>query len=757
MLGAERFGVSAAEDLSREWLGLRPDDPEVIEAAADLLLTHGHGRSDAQRALELLLPAVPRFPFHFGMRLSLSDAYRDVGDSTNSERVLREIVLRHPDNSGVKVQLALARERRGDVREALALLASAAVSDPRDSEIAGARAGILIRASRISDARSLILECLQTFPENVQWRRRAVDLLMDCGDEEAAVGAARTGVDVHPKGAYLWMLLGETLNRAPSHAAPGEIEQCFRRSVDLNAALFEAADWLSIVLVRQRRYPEAREVIDQFVSRMPSPCAAQGRLAWIWRSEGKNADATEDMVSLVKASPWYSWGWLTLIEWLEEDRAWEKAVALLSAIPEEMRTNREFRRRRLSALEAGGRPTEQLDAEWDKFLKDFPEDISLHLIRYDSLSHGKRFSEAKDLLDRVEPLAVENAYLLARRVEIQGRESQKDAAIETLLRVFFMEIEESIWPANHAWELIQDHHWEKEAYQRAVKCMETGQQPTRRAVFLLACHAARTGEHASSRSALPLIESIFPSKPARELKKLLLLVSKLPQVELSSRAIVLARLTNIGHHRIVVRYWTSNREQLRDNVACWAEVGRALIGLGRKPQARALMHDWRQRKGVAMWMITNYVLTFSSLWRSQLNELSFACRDALAGLQHDHCAKYLAHRLAHAAALLGRQDEFLSIWNTYRNYFDERLEEKEYFRTEERHLISTLPRLGEAIGAGHLREYRKQVKRLQRRRYAALITMKLPSLFGWRLSWWRLIWIALALLVALSRFFSNSG
>ena len=61
------------------WKKLRPDDPELIEAEADLLLEHGQGRTDAERALQLLTPAVEHFPYHAGLRFSLADAYRRLG------------------------------------------------------------------------------------------------------------------------------------------------------------------------------------------------------------------------------------------------------------------------------------------------------------------------------------------------------------------------------------------------------------------------------------------------------------------------------------------------------------------------------------------------------------------------------------------------------------------------------------------------------------------------------------------------------
>ena len=757
MLAAERYGLKAAEAAAFEWLQLRPDDPDVIEAAADLLLTQGHGRSDAERALDLLRRAVDRFPFHFGLRFSLSDALRDVGDFSESERVLEDIASRHPDNSAVKARLALVRERHGRIDDALDLLQIAAAADPRNAELARTRAGILIRAGRLSEARSFVLERLQAWPDAVGWRKNAIEFLIECGDEEAAVDAARAGVEVYPHGAYLWMILGETLNRLPSKASPGEVEQCFRRSVEFNHMLFEAADWLAYVLSRQRRYSQAEELMTDLARRMPNPSGAEGRIAWIRRSEGKKAEALEQMVSVLRAAPWYSWGWSMLITWLEEDQAWEKTRALLSSTPEEMRTNTEFRRKRLLLLGKAGITKDQLDAEWDSLLQDFPEDVPLHLLRYDSLCDAQRLADGKAVLGGIEPVARQNPYVLARRVEVQARDSQKQQAIDTTLRVFFMENEETAWPVNHVWESIQKLHCEREVYENARKRMEDGNKLTPRALYLLACHAARTSEHATSRRPVSLLASIVPNPQEQEVKRLLRIVSKYSHFGPAYRAILLSKLSDLGEQRAVLRYWNRNREQLRDSIDCWSQAGRALIDLGRKGKARELMQDWRQHKGVTMWMVTNYVLCFSKLRRAHLEELASTCSDALEGLEHDHCAKYLAHRLAEAAALLDTRDEFLKTWRTYRNYFDTKLETREYFRNRDKYLLGQISEMAEALDAGRIRDYQKAVNRLKRKSYTSLWTYKLKTSFGGKTSWWRFAWILVWMLLwILSRFLNNS-
>ena len=111
--------------------------------------------------------------------------------------------------------------------------------------------------------------------------------VLSSGDEEGAVAAARAGVNVYPRGAYLWFLLGVTLDRLRRLARPGEIEMCLRRSVSLNPIFFDAADLLAVLLVEQRRYQDSENVMLSIRPKLGDSSPAQGRLAWIHRQQGK--------------------------------------------------------------------------------------------------------------------------------------------------------------------------------------------------------------------------------------------------------------------------------------------------------------------------------------------------------------------------------------------------------------------------------------------------------------------------------------
>ncbi|PYT10518.1 MAG: hypothetical protein DMG59_28650, partial [Acidobacteria bacterium] len=119
------------------------------------------------------------------------------------------------------------------------------------------------------------------------------------------------------------MLLAKALLQAGDSAS--EIEDCLRRSLVFNGGLFDAADMLASLMVQQRRYDDAEDVISRILPRMSDPSPARGRLAWIHRQRGRKEEALEEMAASATAAPWALWGWDVLMDWLREDRKWEMA------------------------------------------------------------------------------------------------------------------------------------------------------------------------------------------------------------------------------------------------------------------------------------------------------------------------------------------------------------------------------------------------------------------------------------------------
>jgi tetratricopeptide (TPR) repeat protein len=756
LLLAQRFGVAAAEEIVTRWKVRRPNDPNVIEAVADLLLQYGHGRSDTARALALLEPAVDRFPYYVGLRYSLAHARQNLGRDAEAEETLREIIRRHPDHTAAHLELARIHERRGDLGETLRLLERAADRDPLNPAVWRARAGILIRSGRASDARVVIQQGLQRMPEDVGWRNTAIKLLLDCGDREGATHAAREGVRLYPDRAFLWLLLAKTLAQAGGVTSQSEIESCLRLSLAHNIGLFDAADNLTMLLVEQHRYNEAEEAINRILPHMSDPSPARGRLAWIRRRCGRREEGIEEMAAAVSAAPWYLWGWKVLMRWLIEDQKWDMARRLLCPIPPEISSVTEFREKRLFVLANAGIAPEVLDAEWVNLLQDFPENVSLHLARYDLLRAHRRAREAASVLLAIRPVDPDSPYVLARLAEVLAEGDNRHEAIEAIRRIWFAEREPSAWAAEYAWKAAERLRFDNDVYQEALRYLVRGSRPTSHALSIMAAHCMDR-EFLGKKVRQPHWRTWLPSPGAREVLGLLAVVDRSAWANGHYRAVLFRHLCNFGYQRLVVRYWKRNPAAVEAHVDSWAELGRALVGLGRNKEARKVVGAWRERAGVPMWAVATYVSCFSRRKVPDLQEVLSTCTDALENLTHDTYAKYLAHVQAETCALLGDASAFRKTWQKHKGYFTGELDKSEWFEARRRHLLSDIPRLAEFLEGNRTEQFRKASQELRDKQYSPppistggtdAVTGEMP-----RWLWWIIIWLALS---AMANFFNQN-
>jgi len=746
MRAAEMFGFTLAEQSVSRWATLRADDPEGLEARVHLLFEHGHGRTDAERALEILQPAVERHPYHIGLRSSLANARHKLGKFGEAEQVLADLVRRHPDDSPAHIQLARVHEQGGQLDKALQVLESASQRDPQNTDLWDVRAQMLIHARRFKEANSAVRDGLSRFPRHVHWRERAIRLLLDCGQPEDAIEAAREGVRVYPRGAYLWFLLGTTLNDLRRFATHGEIEKCLRHSLALDQGLFAPADRLAIFLVEQRRYAEAEQVMLCVRERLSDPTPANGRLAWIHHQQGKKEEARNELASLLRAVPSYLWGWMVLHDALVADQAWDDARTIFISTPTELQTHMRFRRQRLVLLEKAGLSPAELDSEWNALLQDFPEDLAVHLQRYDSLRSAKRMPEAAKVLELARARYPENLFVLARFVEVLAQDQQRKAeAIHTLLTIFFADGEDPSWAVDYAWGAAKVAKWQHQGYEQARELLRQGSRPTPRALSQLSSYALV--HYGTFKQRLqPRWRTWFPDRGASEILAMLNFVDSSVWANGTYRTILLRHLCDFGYHRAVVRYWRRHKPLVEADVLSWSETARALVALKKNKFARQHLADWRSRTGVPMWAVANYVMCFSPRRRSHLRELVSSCRDALAGLPHDHCAKYLVHRQAEACALLGDQAGFQQVWLKHGNYLTSKLEQNEWFDSRSKHLLTDLPVMARALQQSELPLYQQTLRSVRwRRMFGGFHLADHSRMPTWRWFWWILFWLALSM------------
>jgi tetratricopeptide (TPR) repeat protein len=691
-LAAERFGIAFAEEAVTRWKEVRPEDPEVTEAAADLLLEYGHGRTGAERALAMLEPAVKRYPFHLALRFSLLQAYRKLGRFPEAEEVVREIVRRHPSNGTALVQLAWIHELAGRGDDARRVLEAAIPRDSQNVELTNALVQIHVRNRRLDEAQRVVEETRGRLPGNLYWMGRSIRSLLQCGREEEALRMAREGVTMFPQGAYLWYLLGDTLEHVQRLTAQGEIERSFRRSLELNPSLFDAADRLAMLLVNQRRFEEAEVICQNSAKRMSDPSSARGRLAWIHRQQGHKEAALEEMLKTLEAAPWYQWGWHTLMEWLTEDCAWARAIELLRTIPPEICSYASLLKERLTLLEKAGFEDGDLDLEWQQLLSDFSEDVPLHLDRHDALHDQRRFSEAAEVLRKIERLDPNDPFLCARLVDVLVREDKGEEALDVSMRVLFARMERSDWPASFAWDRLRNEGFGRRAFQRMNDSLNQGLRPTPQALFLWAsCALDPEGIETPGQAPRPFWRTWFPDSGARKVLAILEGEEYASWRDGRYVARLLQSLCDYGYDDLVVQYWRNHREEVEGDVEAWGLTGRALLRMGRKQEAREFLASWRDRPGVGTWILASYVACFSGVRAESLHKVRSICAEALAELPYDNGTRYLAHVEAEACALLGDQEAFRASWEKRRALFGGVPLQGELFPEDREYLRETIP------------------------------------------------------------------
>ena len=711
---AVRFGVREAESIVAGWRQKRPGDPNVLEAAADLLLNHGQGRSDAARALELLEDAVARFPYHAGLRFSLASACRGVGDYAAADQAFVELVRRRPDDNAALLQLAWTRQREGRTDEALATLDRAHRQLPRATATFDNRARILVDAGRHDQARRVTEELLRTLPEDVSTYEQSIALFGLCGLPEQAVDAARAGVRAFPQGAYLWLLLGKTLRNESLYAAAGEVERCLNRSLVLNRTLFEAVDWMAVYLAEQHREAEAAALLRAAEPEMTDPSPALGRLAWLERRGGNPAAATAALAAVLRDYPWYTWGWGRLLAWMEEDKDWPLTRELLDTVPPPMLTDVAFRQKRLQLRRRAGANDATLDPEWDELLRDFPRNMPLHLNRFDALSEANRHAEAAALLRHALPEDPANAYLLARLVGVECREKQFAEADQHGLAVCFSAVEESPWPVNQVWSRMRAAGRGPDFTDAFERKLREGKRPTRRALVLFAEEMMGRASHAA---AFAWLRQTWLDTGSRKGAELLRLVERSGWRDSGYLTDLMTLLNKEKYRRLVLACWKRMQTAgLGSDTRAWAEAGLALVNLGRKRAARALLQDWRTRPGVQMWMVANYLLALPRLRRRQLAEVIASAHDGLAALPHDHTSIFVVYLEAEARALSNDRAGLLATWQQHRREFEAALPQGDYFPASRHYLIRDLAKAVELLEASDQSGFRKVVLRLRLQR-----------------------------------------
>lgn len=264
-------------------------------------------------ALVLAREATERFPLVPRTWLDLADAQGASGDAAAEEQALvraREISPGWRDAAFRLASLLLRTLRAG---EAVRVLRAALAHDPLDAGLRGRLADALWLSGGHDEAIAVAERTVEVVPSwEEPWNRLAEWWRERC-EPERIVALARRVVQHRPGDAAAWRQLARLLSDRGEHeAALGAANEAVR----IAPTDVESHDLCACQLALRGRRDEALAACAPPALPEP-PFVLRGRAAWVRWQFRENKGAIEAMRAVTAAHPDYPWGWQQLAEWLD--------------------------------------------------------------------------------------------------------------------------------------------------------------------------------------------------------------------------------------------------------------------------------------------------------------------------------------------------------------------------------------------------------------------------------------------------------
>jgi hypothetical protein len=373
------------------------------------------------------------------------------------------------------------------------------------------------------------------------------------------------------------------------------------------------------------------------------------------------------MGAVLQDFPRYEWGWCQLLAWVEADQDWSRGKELLATWPGALMDLADLRARRLAVLAAAGIPPSELDAQWDELLQDFPQDLGVHLRRFESLWDRDNTPRAAALLAALERYHPAAPTLLARKVMVCMRQVEPEAAVRTAVAVWTHPDDSDRWASLSAWDTVSKAGWADAATEAISEALRQNYRVQLPALGRMLDRLATEGRKAKGKRLRGAV--------LLRLRGILVSLDRAPWDAAAHRAMVLKAMAGAGFFPEALGYWRENQDTLARQTVVWQEIGHILTD-HRPNEAVAFLAPWRDMPGVEMFIVANYAYVLRTVHRQPgerldlLRRLLASSRDALATLHHDHTARFLACCYCEAALRLGLQVEFLAAMDAYHAYLE---------------------------------------------------------------------------------------
>ncbi|MCH2208619.1 MAG: C39 family peptidase [Lentisphaerales bacterium] len=650
-----------AEESFKEWSQIRQNDPELIDAYANLLIDHGKGQKDAEKAVEFLKNGIENFPWHLGLKESLLRALKASHTEDETPEVLQAICDQNPLDTYHHVQLANHMSSEGKTAEAQKIFQNIIEKVPLSGPTRNDYAEFLWEQGNAEGAIDFLKASLDFMPESISIREELIMRLFSNGQDQEAVKCAKDGTEVYQNGSYLWYLYAKAMRVSRYHLDMNDTIKLYNKVLEMNPNLFDAAEDLIFLFCDQKNFDKAKELVEEQIKIQSDPTCCYGLKAYIFIEEGKKEEALQLFKTTLIKNPRYEWGWRHLFGLLNENTPKSKIEEILKDWPvKNLIDLPEIRTKRLFLLHEAGIKSEELDNEWDELLKDFPTLPDIHLRRFDILENDSP-DKAKAILQNILSHHPDDAFILARYIPYAYDESEQKA-FDIAFKVWQQYKIESSWPAGNVWEFLKEKKLENKANkmleEKVFSLTRLHKLPFYKFIdYYLEKHSRKSTKTLKSKS--------------QELIQLLKDASWSNSYEKEE----FFRTLKSFNVELTIKLLEEHNELYKNDTKIWQQYMNCLLCTD-NTKARSQLSKWRTKPDVDMFIVENYNLSlFRDLGSNKHDQICYrevkqSSLDALNNLNHDYTVRAIVSDLLEACLQLGDYEEFVEHYMHYITYME---------------------------------------------------------------------------------------
>ncbi|MBV8175599.1 MAG: tetratricopeptide repeat protein, partial [Verrucomicrobia bacterium] len=618
------------ENLRGIWCRL-PNRWEAWNALSIQLLASGNP-SEAERFAS---DATKRFPLLAQVWRNAGVLHGECGHWDQAIKSFQFALKIAPEWTAAIHSLAEGYRRVNRQTEAIELLKQAHLRNPLDATLLGALAENLWHIGEREKAIDRIKESLALDPEYQwgltklsQWSRTVTQ-------NDAALELCRECTKRFPENTGAWLSLAQL---AAQSNLMDEYLQAARRAAQCDPSNVAAHDHIAIALTNQHRFAEALNACRPAAFGQKIPSALRGREAWIIACQGQPERAITTLKEVLQSDPQFRWGWELLadlsLQQKHKDTALEAAERLIRLSPA---TPEGYI---LRAQISTGDSRLVAKNDYRKALALAPSTIQSAWQLFKMQLEDGEYDEAANTLAIVDS-HISQAVVLPARIILAAKRNNLDEALALVAQAAVLpEID-----ANAFKEAVEAIDERGRTYSLNTLLESQLRNPTFNP-FIASVWVSRVGSHYSW--------------------KLLKQFNEIPQAGTAHASFLEQWLLGSNKTRYCLQAARTIREHCHGyaekHVRVWANIGVNLVRAKHYREAVDWLKNWKSKKNLEGWMITNLVYSLHALQRRA--EADSVSKDILRLGIKDHTASSHISFLTLSSLERGHTSEAQDLFNT---------------------------------------------------------------------------------------------